>query len=687
MKKKYPFLLRDISWLRFNYRVLQEAMNRDVPLFERVKFLAIYSSNLDEFYSIRVANARNLIKTGRKTIKELDFDPKLLLKQIKNIVASHHKLFSKTLNNEIIPELKSHGIFLLKPEELNPTQKKFIDNYFHTELIPFVQPVLLAQQLVKPFLQDSELYLGLFLKEKNKKLTDNQYAIVKIPSDYLPRFVELPSNYGRHDLILLDDVVRYSLKYLFPGFEVLGSYSMKITRDAELYIDDEYKGNLLEKIKKSLIKRNIGPASRFVYDRSMPIHLLDYFVNLFGIEPEDMIQEGKMHNNFDWFKFPDFGMTELKYKPLPPLLYPDLPGDDFFDSLKKKDHLIYIPFESYETVIRFFEDSAKDPAVTKIRVTQYRVANESRIMDALIDAVRNGKEVSVFIEIKARFDEEANLRWGAKLSAAGVKVQYSFPGLKVHSKIALITRIENKKPINYTYLSTGNFHEGTAKIYCDFGFFTVDERITSEVEKIFNYLSNSTVQDVMFENLLVGQFNLRSTLINLIDFEIKQAKLGNKAKIILKMNSLEDSQMIEKLYEADQAGVEITLIIRGINCLIPGIEGISSNIKVISIVDRYLEHSRIFMFHAGGKNLIYLSSADWMVRNLSYRIETAFPIYNPELKKFVSDIIDIQLSDNTKARKLDGVTDSVMVKNGKSFVNSQQQTYKMIKNLRHPKKK
>lgn len=679
MKKKTPFLLRDISWLRFNYRVLQESMNKDVPLYERINFLAIYSNNLDEFYSIRVANARNLTKSGKKTIKALDFDPVLLLKQIKNIVASHHKLFSKTLNNEIIPELKSNGIFLLKPEELNLKQERFVDNYFHTELISFVQPVLLEQNLVKPFLQDSELYLALYMKEKNKKIAPKQYAIVKIPSDFLPRFVELPSNTGRHDLILLDDLVRYALKYLFPGYEILGSYSMKITRDAELYIDDEYKGDLLQKIRKSLVKRNIGPASRFVYDRNMPTHLLEYLVNLFGIEQEALIQEGKMHNNFDWFKFPDFGMTQLKYKPFKPIKYPDFPGNNIFQHIKEGDQLIYTPYDFYEPVVRFFEEAAEDKDVTQIKITQYRVAKISRIMEALINAVKNGKEVSVFIEVKARFDEAANLQWGEKLSAAGVKVQYSFPGLKVHSKIAMVSRKENTGIVNYTYLSTGNFHEGTAKIYCDFGFFTIDNRITSEVNAIFDFLENSDLPENGFNHLLVGQFNLRSTLIQRIDAEIVQAKKGRKAKIILKMNGLEDQQMIEKLYEADEAGVEIFLIIRGINCLVPNIEGFSKNIKVISIVDRYLEHARVFYFHANGEDILYLSSADWMVRNLNYRIEATFPLYDKALKNIVLDILKLQMNDNDKSRIMDGVTDSIMVKNGKPLLNSQVETYKYLK--------
>lgn len=679
MKKKAPFLLRDVSWLRFNYRVLQESMNKDVPLYERIKFLAIYSNNLDEFYSIRVANARNLIKSGKKTIKALDFDPVLLLKQIKNIVASHHKLFSKTLNNEIIPELKSHGIFLLKPEELNLKQERFVDNYFHTELISFVQPVLLDQNLVKPFLQDSELYLALYMKAKNKKITPKQYAIVKIPSDFLSRFVELPSSTGRHDLILLDDLVRYALKYLFPGFDILGSYSMKITRDAELYIDDEYKGDLLQKIRKSLVKRNIGPASRFVYDRNIPIHLLEYLVNLFGIEQEALIQEGKMHNNFDWFKFPDFGMTQLKYKPLKSLKNPNFHGNNIFQKIQEGDQLIYTPYDSYEPVVRFFEEAAEDKDVTQIKITQYRVAKISRIMEALINAVRNGKEVSVFIEVKARFDEAANLQWGEKLSAVGVKVQYSFPGLKVHSKIAMVSRKEMTGIVNYTYLSTGNFHEGTAKIYCDFGFFTVDNRITKEVNAIFDFLENSDLPENGFNHLLVGQFNLRATLIQRIDAEIVQAQKGKKAKIVLKMNGLEDYQMIEKLYEADNAGVEILLIIRGINCLVPNIEGFSKNIKVISIVDRYLEHARVFYFYAGGEDILYLSSADWMVRNLNYRIEATFPLYDKGLKNIVLEILKLQMNDNDKARIMDGVTDSILLKNGKPLLNSQVETYKYLK--------
>jgi len=680
--RKSPRTDRDISWLRFNFRVLQEAMNPDVPLLERVKFLAIYSSNLDEFYSIRVANARNLLKVNKKTIKELDFDPKLLLKQIKNIVAGHHKIFSRVKNQEIIPALREHGIFLLKSEELNESQQIFVDNYFSTQLVSFVQPVLLDRNLVQPFLNDAALYLSIQLKEKqHKNETNSQYAIVKIPSDFLPRFIELPSAPGRHDVILLDDVVRHTLPYLFPGFSIIGSFSMKITRDAELYIEDEYSGDLLVKIKNSLLKRNIGPASRFVYDRSMPQKMLDYMTNLFGIAPDDIIQEGRVHNNFDFFQFPTFGKTELLYPKLQPLENKELLAGDIFKALKNSDHLLYFPFHSYEPVVKFFEEASKDPDVTHIKVTQYRVAKESRIMEALIAAVQNGKSVTVFIEVKARFDEEANLNWGEKLEKSGVKVHYSFPGLKVHSKLALIRRMNGKEPELFSYMSTGNFHEGTAKLYCDFGYFTSNPNINIEVAKVFSFLETVDVPDNMFENLLVGQFNLRKTLVSYLNRAIELAKEGKKPKVILKMNSLEDDQMIEKLYEASNAGVKIQLIIRGINCLVPRVPKFSNNIAGISIVDRYLEHTRVFVFHLDADPVVILSSADWMSRNLSYRIETAFHILEPKIKKIILDILDFQLRDNVKARILDGLTDQSFKSNNEISLQSQNAIYEYLKTI------
>ncbi len=651
-----PYMHRDISWLTFNYRVLQEAKDPSVPLLERIKFMAIYSSNLDEFFRVRVANLRNLLRVGKKTKRKIEYDPKAVMKNLLDIINTQQEEYSEIFKKQIIPQLKKQGIrTITREEQLDEDQKEFIESYFQSNLLPFVQPVLLVKNKIRPFLNNAALYLSVILHPKDKKEDKINYAIVKVPSDHLPRFIELPKVDGVHSIIMLDDVVRYTARWLFPGYDIKGMYSIKLSRDAELYIDDEFSGDLISKISKSLNKRNVGPASRFVYDREIPEHLLDFLKEAFELEAFDLLPEGRYHNNFDFFKFPTFGKTHLQNTPLPPMKYEPLEDSpDIFQTITEKDRMIHVPFHSYESVIRFFEVAALDPDVTHIKLVQYRVAKKSRIMNALMDAVKAGKQVSVFVEVKARFDEEANLVWGKKLEKAGVSVHYSFPGVKVHSKIGLITRIEKGKRKLYSFLSTGNFHEGTAKVYSDLGLFTVDTRLTKEVARVFSFLETVKVPTQDFKHLLVGQFNLRSTLADFIDREIEAAKKGKEARIILKMNSLQDRAMILKLYEAHNAGVKIQLVIRGICSLIPGEKGLSENIEAYSIVDRFLEHSRIFIFHNNGKKDLYLSSADWMTRNLSYRIETAFPIYDPDIRKEVLDYMDIQLRDNVKARILDG---------------------------------
>lgn len=678
----FPVIHRDISWLSFNYRVLQEAKDPSVPLFERLKFLAIYSSNLDEFFRVRMANQRNLLRVGKKTKKELDIDPKVVVKEIQRIVNAQQEEFSRVFEEEIIPELKQHNIFLLRRLDLNDNQKEFVENYFKDHMLPFVQPVLLVKNKIRPFLNNAALYLTVLLEPKVKENNGHfQYAIVKIPSDHLPRFIKLPSVSNRHDLIMLDDIVRHSVSWMFPGYSIVDTYSIKLTRDAELYIDDEFSGDLIQKIRTSLAKRHVGPASRFVYDKEMPEELLDFLMESFDLDKYDTLREGRYHNNFDFFGFPTFGMNYLKNTPLPPLSYPALEDVfDYYKAIRERDHLIHVPYHSYESVVRFFEEAAKDPTVTHIKIVQYRVAKISRIMQALMDAVKAGKQVSVFIEVKARFDEEANLDWGEKLEKAGVNVHYSFPGVKVHSKIALVRRVEDTNAKMYAYLSTGNFHEGTAKVYSDFGFFTADERLVNEVARVFSFLETVKVPSQGFEHLLVGQFNLRTELEKLIDYEIAEAKKGKTAGILLKLNSLQDEAMIERLYQASQAGVDVKLNVRGICSIIPGLEGISENIEAFSIVDRFLEHARIFTFHHSGKELIYLSSADWMVRNLSHRVETAFPIYNKKLKKEILDFMNIQLSDNVKARILDQKQKNAYRKDGSDLaIRSQQETYYYIR--------
>ena len=661
-KEIIPYIHRDISWLSFNYRVLQEAKDPNTPLLERIKFLAIYSSNLDEFFRVRVANHRNLVRVGKKAKRKLEFEPELILKQILKIVSEQQEEFSDIFQNQIIPDLRKSGIHLIKRKSFTEEQIEFLEDYFRQNLLPYVQPVLLIEDKIKPFLSNGSLYLALHMKSKDKgsnknvdkkKDEDSVYAITKMPSDQLERFIELPARKdGTQEFVMLDDVVRHCVRFIYPGYDIVDTFSIKLTRDAELYIDDEYSGDLLSKIKKSLKKRNVGPASRMVYDREIPKHFLHYLSKVFDITNFDLLPEGRYHNNSDFFKFPKFDNIELYDKPLRPTPFPLLEkAESIFDSIKLRDHIIHVPYQSYESIVKFFEDAAKDPLVSHIKIVQYRVSKKSRIMNALMEAARSGKKVSAFVEVKARFDEELNIEWGEKLEQAGVSVNYSMPGLKVHSKMAMVIRNEEKAE-KYCYFSSGNFHEDTVNLYSDIGIFTHNEDICDEAEAVFNYLEKKETPPSKFEHLGVGQFGLKEKIIDLIKQEIKTAENGLEAKMTLKMNSLQDPGMIKLLYKASQKGVKIRLIIRGICSLIPGIKDISENIKAISIVDRYLEHTRVFVFHNNGDEKIYLSSADLMFRNLHHRVETMIPIYAGHIRKVFLDMLEIQWNDNTKARFL-----------------------------------
>jgi len=601
-----------------------------------------------------MAYHRYLVRAGKKAKRELEHDPKMTIKEIRRIVNLQQEPYSEVFLDRIVPELKKHQIYLRRRLDLNNKQKAFVEHYFHDHMLPFVQPVLLVGEKVRPFLNNAALYLTLQMKPIHDLEAEDEYALVKIPSDHLPRFIELPSSSGKHELIMLDDIVRHSVSWMFPGYAILDTFSIKLTRDAELYIDDEFSGDLIQKIKDSLSKRQVGPASRFVYDREMPPQMFEFLCKVFELEKNDTLREGRYHNNFDFFKFPDFGLVHLKNNALPPIPYPLIEKSlNIFESIKNRDHLLHYPYQSYASVIHFFEAAAIDPAVTHIKITHYRVAKNSRIMQALTAAVSAGKQVSVFIEVKARFDEEANLNWGEKLEKEGVTVHYSFPGLKVHAKIALVRRQEGETARLYAYTATGNFHEETARTYSDFGLFTADERLTKELARIFSYLETAKPPQQAFKHILVGKFNLREKLEQFIDDEIEAALRGEEAQITLKLNSIQDISMITKLYQASQNGVKIKLIVRGICCLVPGLPGLSENIEAISIVDRFLEHARVFVFHQGGKEAVFLSSADWMLRNLSHRIETAIPIYNEDLKREIINYLTIQLNDNVKARIID----------------------------------
>ncbi len=680
MKQPLPYIDRDISWLSFNYRVLQEAKDPNVPLLERVKFLAIYSSNLDEFFRVRVANHKNLVRLGKKTKKKLGLEPKLILSQLLQIVNDQQVEFSRVFEEEIIPALKKENINILRQKKLSQEQKQFTASFFSDKLLPFIQPMLLKENKVKPFLLNGALYMALDMRSKTEGDKQAYYAIIKIPSEQVGRFLIMPSKSDQNDLIIIDDVVRDNVDKIFPGFNIIGSYSIKLTRDAELYIDDEFSGNLILKIKNSLEKRSVGPASRLIYDRDIPDDLLKYLKDVFELKEIDLVAEGRYHNNSDFFSFPDFEMKHLKDLVMAPIAYNPLEqSEDLFEAIDKKDHLLYYPYHSYESVIRFFEDAASNPKVTHIKLFQYRVAKISRIMEALKLSVKNGKQVTAFIEIKARFDEEANLTWGESLEKSGVRVLYSMPGLKVHSKIALVRKVNNGDENFYTYMSTGNFHENTAKLYCDFGLFTSNKKLLKEVLMIFSYVENKIKPKKDFKYLGVGTFNLKTKLIDMVEREITNASQGKKARIFLKMNSIQDQEMIDLLYKASQAGVKVDIIVRGICSLVPGIKNISENIEAFSIIDRFLEHARVFIFANDGNEEIYLSSADWMVRNLHHRIETMFPILDPKLKYFVNVIMRIQSNDNVKSRYIDFKRTNDYKRNNGIPVRSQYDTYYFIK--------
>lgn len=673
-----PYINRDLSWLSFNYRVLQEAKDPSVPLFERIKFLGIYSSNLDEFFRVRVASIKSLIRLGNSTKSELDFPPEEILEMVNETVKKQQLEFTEIYQKHIIPLLESININIIRLKELDDAKKEYLDLYIEEKLIPYLQPILIVKHKIRTFLLNNALYLAVVLGTKGTP----RYAVVRIPSDRFPRFIQIPSaETGRKDIIMLDDIVRHALPNLFPGYKVEGSFSFKMTRDAELYLEDEYAGDLISKIKAGLDKRNLGTGTRFVYDRMMPENCMKFLMDAFTIKSHDLQPEGRYHNNFDLFKFPDFGLSHLKDTPLPPLKHKAFETEQtMYDAISKKDQMLHFPYQRYSYVIRFLEQAAHDPNVTHIKILQYRVAKNSQIIAALRSAIEAGKQVMVFVELKARFDEEANIHWAEQLEEWGATVKYSLPEIKVHSKLLMVTRHENGEDKEYCYLSSGNFNEQTANIYEDFGFFTSDSRITGEVSQIFNYLESGIMPPKPFAHLLVGQFRMRKNIYDMIEREMEFARQGKPAEITLKLNSIQDPRIIELLYDASNAGVKITMILRGICSLVPGIKGHSENIEAVSIIDRFLEHSRIYIFHNGGEDKIYLSSADWMTRNLYHRIECAFPIYDTDLRKEIMDFIQIQLKDNVKARILDeGMNNHYSFDETRRPYRSQIETYKYYK--------
>jgi polyphosphate kinase len=671
-KLKAKYFNRDLSWLSFNYRVLQEAKNKEVPLLERLKFLAIYSSNLDEFYRVRVG----LLRAHLMQPKDTDsISRKKLLTKIQKKVGKQLNEFGNIYRGTLLPQLARNRIFIRTDSDLNKDQKVFTEAYFRSVILPELKLAFLDGKNKAPFLENKQLYFALKLKKLSNKKTE--YAILNIPSEKLPRFIKLPSRPSQHAVIFLDDIIRSCMHFLFLDHTVKSCHAIKISRDADLDLEED--DDLVKEIKSKLVKRKTNPPSRFLYDNAMPKDMLNHLREMFSSVKDFIIPGGRYHNFEDFFAFPAPDIPKLKYPELPELT--DKAFDhstSFFDTISSRDQILHFPYQSYDYVINFLEQAAMDPAVTRIKITLYRVPDDSKIANTLIKAAANKKDVSVFMEVKARFSEMVNIYWAQKFEEAGIKVIYSFRKIKVHGKICLIERMEKEKKKRYAYLSTGNFHEKTARIYCDYGYFTARKELTKETEKIFQYFNPPHLKPT-FRHFLVAPFNLRNKLKNLIHAEIRNAKAKKKATIIIKVNNLEDSKIIDLLYAASRAGVKITIIVRGICCLIPGVKDLSENIKVISIVDRYLEHGRVFIFHANGKERMYISSADLMTRNLSRRIEAVFPVYDEQAKQQIRHAIGFQLKDNTKARKLNK-TQSNPYKQSKSRkkIRAQLDTYKYL---------
>jgi polyphosphate kinase len=656
MKKMDVFFDRELSWVAFNGRVLREAADPLVPLYERLKFLAIYSSNLDEFFRVRVAGIRSLISLGRKKRSQLEIDPAALLDELYIAVDRQQKEFGNHFS-ACLADLRSRGVFLLQEDDLSEARMIFLRKYFREQVQPFIQPLILRRKCKETFLRNRVLYLVTELRSLHG---DGRSVVgrVTIPTEFLTRFVTLPKEEGNIGIMFLDDVVRMNLHLVFEDYEVMHAFAVKINRDADLRIEDDFTGDLVKKIRQALASRETGAPARFLYDPAMPATLLKRVRRFYGLDKEDLFPGGRYHNFHDLFSFPNPLGGDVLDVPLPPLQYlPFERASSMFDAVETRDHILHFPYHRFDPVIRFLEEAAEDAEVEYIAITLYRIATNSRIAEALIKAGQAGKKIRVFMEIKARFDEETNIFWSERLKKAGAEVLYSIPGLKVHAKMYLIVRRENRKQRLYAYLGTGNFNEKTADLYCDHGCFTTAKKLTREVAALFDILSKIRV-GYEFKYLAVAQFNMRSEINRLIDVEIGNARDGREARILMKLNSLEDPNIIRRLYRASRAGVIVHLIVRGICCLVPGVEGLSENIRVVSIIDRFLEHARVCIFHNGGAEVIYLGSADMMRRNLNRRIEVMFPINDPVLRTELRMIIDLQLRDTVKTRIINEAQDN-----------------------------
>ena len=672
MKTKNTYVNRELSWLKFNARVLQEAADEKVPLLERLRFAGIFSNNLDEFFKVRYATVKR-VAMNESSDKELGVHAKELLEEItKEVIQLQDE--SLSIINTITKELEKEQIFIVNEKTLLPEHEAFVNTYFYDKVRPALFTIILNDLEKFPQLKDDVAYLAvkMTLKEDEKasgvqKFFSSkaykekiQYALIELPTT-LNRFIELPQVGDKHYIIMLDDVIRFCLHLIFSifNYESLSANMIKITRDAELDIDDDLSKSFVEKISTSVEDRRKGAPVRFVYDKTIDKDTLHFLIEKMGIVNTDsVIPGGRYHNRRDYMSFPSLGRTDLTYAPIHPLPVKGLTSEEsLLKKIAEKDYLQFTPYHTFSNIIWFLREAALDPKVKSVKITIYRLAKNSQVVNSLINAVKNGKKVTVQIELQARFDEESNIRYAEQLKAEGVKLIFGVRGLKVHSKICVIEREEGKGIKRYGFISTGNFNESTAKVYTDYTLFTANQDILKEVNKVFNFFeTNYNIQK--YKHLIVSPHYTKKILKQLIEEEIKNAKAGKEAYIKLKMNNITSYKMIDKLYEASRAGVKIQMIVRGICCLVPGIEGMSENIEVISIVDKFLEHPRLFIFGNNGNPKVYISSADWMTRNISFRVEVGCPIYDEAIKQELIDTFEISWADNVKARVIDQAQDN-----------------------------
>ena len=674
---------RELSWLQFNERVLQEAMDYSVPIIERLRFLGIFSNNRDEFFRVRVASIRRMTQVVSGKEEKLGFSPRKLLKDIQQTVEQQEVLFTNTFR-KIISDLEKENIFFKNETELSPLQKVFVQQYFQEKVRPLLFPIILNNLSNPDALRDNSIYLALWLRDSTGQVNED-FALVRVPSDIISRFLLLPcENSNDHKfIIMLDDVIRFAMGDIFKpfGFDTFDAYTVKFTRDAELDIDNDIKKSFIELMEESLKKRKKGIPVRFVYDNEIPPHLLKKLLKKLRISDGDHLRGGGRYHNFkDFMEMPNPGSSNLVYPGIKPILHPDFSRDaSIFKAIKRNDILLHYPYHSFQYIVDLLREASIDPKVKSIKVTFYRAAHHSNVINSLINAARNGKSVTVYLEIKARFDEANNIYWAEKLREEGVNVIKTLPGFKVHAKLILIRRVENGKNNYYTNISTGNFNESTAKFYTDISLLTNTREVGKEVKEFF-HLIESPFNPPKFKHHIIAPINMRNHFMKLLSLEIKNAKEGKKAWVIIKLNNLVDEKMVRKLSQASQAGVKIELIVRGICVLIPGIKGFSENISVIGIIDTFLEHPRIFVFANGGNPHYFLSSADWMIRNFDHRFEVATPVYDKKLQQELWDILQIQLKDNVKARLVNSnPPNQYKQTDSKVAIRSQKVTYEYLR--------